>query len=145
VPRVRRGAQTLAAWCALSLAGCGTDSPPAAPTLQLPFASSAASPVLFNSVEGVLVGTTGYYAFGLLNAGTSDLVVQNITYAGNAAMALQGLVQPLPVTLSFNGELVVPLVCTPPAEDSYAGTVTIVSNAANTPTAVVYLSCVGVP
>lgn len=145
MPGVRRGARTLAALCALSLAGCGTDAPPAAPTLQLPFTSSAASPVLFNGVEGVLVGTTGSYAFGMLNAGTDDLVVQNVAYTGDPAMALQGLVHPLPVTLSFNGELVVPLVCTPPAEDSYAGTVSIVSNAVNTPTAVVYLSCVGMP
>lgn len=145
MPRVLRGARTLAALCALSLAGCGTDSPAAAPTLQLPFTSSATSPVLFNSVEGVQVGATGYFAFGLLNAGTDDLIVAEVTYAGNGAMALQAFAQPLPATLPFNGELVVDLVCTPPAEDTYDGTVSIVSNAVNTPTAMVYLSCVGVP
>jgi hypothetical protein len=144
VRRVRLGARTLALLCALSLAGCGTDSPPAAPTLQLPFTSSATSPVLFNSVEGVQVGTTGYYAFGMLNSGTADLVIQGVAYAGNAAMALQALQNPLPVTLPFNGELVVPLLCTPPAQEAYDGAVTVASNAANTPTATVYLSCVGV-
>ena len=131
--------------CVLSVAGCGTDSPPDAPTLQLPFTSSATSPVLFNGVEGVPVGTTGYYAFGLLNAGTNDLVVQQVTYSGDTAMALQALTVALPATLAFNGELVIGLTCTPPGQTTSDGSVSIVSNAANTPMAVVYLSCEGVP
>jgi hypothetical protein len=101
--------------------------------------------VLFNGVEGVPVGTTGYYAFGLLNAGTNDLIVQQVTYSGDPAMALQALTLPLPATLAFNGELVIGLTCTPPADAGYNGSVSILSNAANTPTAVVYLSCDGVP
>ncbi len=99
----------------------------------------------FNSVEGVPVGTTGYYAFGLLNAGTNDLIIQQVNYSGDPAMALQAATQPLPATLAFNGELVIGLTCTPPAESSYDGSVSILSNAANTPSAVVYLSCEGVP
>jgi len=125
------------------LAGCGATSPPDAPTLQLPFTSSPTSPVLFNEEQGVLVGTTGAFAFGLLNAGTQTLTVQGVSYDGDPAMSLQPYTQPLPASLSFNQEFVVPLSCTPPAADAYAGAVTIVSNAANSPVAVVYLSCVG--
>gem|GEM_PF-4506135 len=135
----------LAVCLLFALCGCGADSPPDAPTLRLPFTSSAASPVLFNDVQGVPVGTAGYYAFGVLNAGTQSLTVQSVTYAGDAAMALQPFSQPLPVTLAFNGEFIIPLICTPPAAQSYAGTVSIVSNAVNTPVAQVYLSCVGMP
>jgi hypothetical protein len=135
----------LALCLAFGLWGCGADSPPNAPTLQLPFTSSAASPVLFNDVQGVPVGAPGYYAFGVLNAGTQSLTVQSVTYAGDPAMALQPLPQPLPATLAFNGEFIIPLVCTPPAAQSYAGTVSIISDAVNTPLAQVYLSCVGVP
>jgi hypothetical protein len=131
--------------CVLGVTGCGTDSPPDAPTLQLPFTSSATSPVLFNGDEGVPVGTTGYFAFGLLNAGTNDLVVQEVTYSGDPAMALQVLTEALPATLAFNGEFVIGLTCTPPGQATTDGSVSIVSNAANTPMAVVYLSCEGVP
>src|SRR5450631_1564757 len=144
VPCVQLSPRSLAVFCAaLGLTGC-TDSPPAAPTLQLPFASSAASPVLFNGVEGVQVGTTGHFAFGLLNAGTEDLVIQDAGYTGDPAMALGSLVQPLPSTLAFNGEFVIPLTCTPTAENSYDGSVSILSNAVNGQLTVVYLSCVGV-
>ncbi|MGO8971440.1 MAG: hypothetical protein ACLQDQ_17935 [Myxococcaceae bacterium] len=128
-----------------ALAGCGASSPPDAPTLQLPFTSSATSPVLFNDEQGVLVGTTGSFGFGLLNAGTQTLTVQAVTYAGDPAMALQPYTQPLPASLAFNQEFVVPLSCTPPDAGNYAGAVTIDSNAANSPVAVVYLSCVGMP
>ena len=127
------------------LAGCGAASPPSTPTLQLPFNSSASAPVPFNGAQGVLVGSTGYFAFGLLNGGTASLTVQSVTYAGDPAMALQPFSESLPATLSFNQEFVVPLTCTPSAADSYAGNVTITSNAANTPVAVVYLDCVGMP
>ncbi len=129
----------------LGLAGCGATSPPDAPTLQLPFTSSATSPVLFNEEQGVVVGTTGYFAFGVLNGGTQTLTVQEVSYAGDPAMSLQPYAQPLPASLSFNQEFIVPLICTPPAADTYAGAVTILSNAANSPTAVVYLNCVGTP
>jgi hypothetical protein len=78
--------------------------------------------VLFNSVEGVQVGTIGYFAFGLLNAGTNSLLVQEVSYSGDPAMALQALTQPLPTTLAFNGEFVIGLTCLPPAEDAYDGT-----------------------
>jgi hypothetical protein len=100
---------------------------------------------LFNGTEGVPVATTGYYAFGLLNAGTENLVIQQVFYTGDPAMALQALTLPLPATLDFNGELVIGLTCAPPAQDNYDGSVTIVSNAANTPNAIVYLTCAGVP
>jgi hypothetical protein len=96
-------------------------------------------------MQGVQVGTTGYFAFGMLNAGTQDLTIQDVTYSGDAAMGLQAFQESLPATLAFNAEYVVELVCTPPAQESYDGSVTIASNAVNTPTAVVYLSCVGVP
>ena len=99
----------------------------------------------FNGAEGVPVGTTGYFAFGLLNAGTNNLIVQQPTYSGDPAMALQPPTQALPATLAFNGELVIGLTCTPPTEGSFDGSVSILSNAANTPSAVVYLSCAGVP
>jgi hypothetical protein len=135
----------LALCLVLGLYGCGADSPPDAPTLQLPFASSAAEPVLFNDAQGVPAGTQGFYAFGLLNAGTQSLTVQSVTYTGDPAMALQPFPQPLPATLAFNEEFVIPLACSPPAAQSYAGTVSIVSNAANTPLALVYVSCVGMP
>jgi hypothetical protein len=141
---VHLAARALSVLFCLGLSACGTDSPPDAPTLQLPFASSSTdSPILFNSVEGVAVGTTGQYAFGLLNAGTANLVVQEVTYAGDAAMSLLPFAQPLPATLPFNGEFVIALQCTPPAEDSYPGAVSIISNAVNYPSAVVYLACVG--
>jgi hypothetical protein len=131
--------------CVLGLAGCGTDSPPDSPTLQLPFTSSAASPVLFNGTQGVEVGTTGYFAFGVSNAGNQALTLQDAGYAGDPAMALAVLTEALPATLAFNDEFVVDLTCTPPAQETYAGTVTILSNAVNGPTTVVYLSCTGVP
>ena len=145
VQRVPFGVRRLTLLCALSFVGCGTDSPPDAPTLQLPFSSSVSSPVLFNGAQGVELGTTGNFGFGVLNAGNQALIIQSVSYTGDSAMSLQPPTQPLPVTLSFNGELVIALVCTPPATDSYAGSVSIVSNAANAPNAVVYLSCVGVP
>lgn len=145
MPRVLRVARSVAVLCVLCAAACGTDSPPAAPTLQLPFTSSAASPVLFNGTQGVPVATTGYFAFGLLNAGTNNLVVQQVSYSGDPAMALQALTLALPATLDFNGELVIGLTCTPPGQDNYDGLVSIVSNAANTPDAGVYLTCEGVP
>jgi hypothetical protein len=129
----------------LNLAACGTDSPPAAPTLQLPFTSSASSPVLFNNLQGVAVGTTGYFAFGALNAGTQPLIIEGVSYSGDPVMSPQPFAQPFPVTLAFNDEFVVTLSCTPPAQQSYAGSVSIMSNAVNAPTAVVYLSCVGMP
>ncbi len=129
----------------LSLAGCGAASPPDAPTLQLPFTSSPEAPVFFNEAQGVTVGTTGYFAFGALNAGTESLAVQTVVYGGDPAMALEAFAQPLPASLSFNQEFLVPLVCTPPALANYAGTVTITSNAVNSPVAVVYLTCVGMP
>jgi hypothetical protein len=101
--------------------------------------------VLFNSVQGVTVGTTGSFGFGALNAGTQDLIIQNVAYSGDPAMSLQPFAQPFPATLSFNNEFVIGLSCTPPAEASYAGSVSIVSNAVNAPNAVVYMSCVGMP
>ena len=119
--------------CVLGVAGCGTDSPPDAPTLQLPFTSSATSPVLFNGVQGVPVGTTGYFAFGLMNAGTNDLVVQEVTYSGDPAMALQALTVALPATLAFNGELGHRVDLHAAGPGNYDGLVSIVSNAANTP------------
>jgi hypothetical protein len=141
---VKFGARTLVVpLCWLSLAGCGTDSPPAAPTLQLPFTSSASAPVLFNNVQGVLVGTTGNFAFGVLNGGTQDLVIQSVSYAGNVVMALQPFAQPVPASLAFNEEFVIALQCTPPAVEDYPGTVTILSNDANSPSVAVYLSCQG--
>ncbi len=88
----------------LSLAGCGAASPPNAPTLQLPFTSSPEAPVFFNQAQGVIVGTTGYFAFGALNAGTESLAVQTVTYAGDPAMALEAFDQSLPAMLSFNQE-----------------------------------------
>lgn len=141
--RVRLFTRALAVLSCLGLGGCAAEAPPSDPTLQLPFTSSAASPVLFNNVQGVVVGTTGGFAFGALNAGTQSLVVQTVTYDGDPAMTLEPFVPPLPVTLAFNDELIVTLSCTPPAEASYAGAVTVQSNAVNTPQAVVYLSCVG--
>jgi hypothetical protein len=145
VRRVKTGARTLAVLCWLSLVGCGTDSPPDAPTLQLPFTSSPQAPVLFNSVQGVEVGTTGNFAFGVLNAGTANLIIQEVSYAGDPAMMLLPFAQPLPVTLAFNSEFVVALQCTPAAAASYSGAVSITSNASNSPDAVVYLACVGMP
>jgi hypothetical protein len=141
---VRRVKRALAVVCWLTLAGCGTDAPPAVPTLQLPFSSTADSPVLFNNIQGVIVGTTEGFAFGALNAGTQSLVVQSVSYAGDPAMALLPADPPLPETLAFNDEMIVQLSCTPPEEAAYAGTVFIVSNADNVPDATVYLSCVGV-
>lgn len=114
------------------------------PTLQLPFTSTVDSPVLFNATQGVVVGTTGGFAFGALNAGTDSLVVQTVSYVGDPAMALLPADPALPETLAFNDEMIVQLTCTPPAEAAYAGTVFIDSNASNIPYATVYLSCVGV-
>lgn len=101
--------------------------------------------MLFNNVDGVAVGTTGSFAFGALNAGTQSLIIQDVAYTGDPAMSLQPLAQRPPATLSFNDEFVIGLYCTPLAETSYAGSVSIVSNAVNTDNAVVYLSCVGMP
>jgi hypothetical protein len=99
--------------------------------------------VLFNGVEGVAVGTTGFFAFGVLNAGNEDLVIQDAGYSGDPAMALGAFAEPLPATLAFNGEFVVALTCAPTAEVAYNGSVTILSNAVNGQMTVVYLSCVG--
>ena len=129
----------------LGLAGCGAASPPDAPTLQLPFTSSPEAPVLFNGAQGVIVGTTGSFGFGALNAGTQSLTLQTVIYAGDPAMSLQPFAQAPPATLSFNQEFLVPLACAPPALASYPGTVTVTSNAVNTPVAVVYITCVGMP
>jgi hypothetical protein len=129
--------------CPLCLLGCGAGAPPQAPTLQLPFTSTAAAPVPFNGTDGVVLGTTGNWGFGALNGGTASLTVQSVTYSGDAAMALGALSEALPATLPFNGEVVISLSCTPPAAEAYLGTVSIISNAANTPNAVVYLSCLG--
>lgn len=101
--------------------------------------------MLFNSVDGVAFGTTGSFAFGALNAGTQNLIIQNVSYSGDPAMSLQPFAQPFPATLAFNSEFVIGLFCTPPTEKSYTGSVSILSNAVNTPNAVVYLSCVGMP
>lgn len=145
MPGVKTGAPILAAIGCLALAACGTDTPPSVPTLQLPFSSSAASPVLFNNVEGVPVGTTGGYGFGVLNGGTQSLLLQTVTYAGDSAMSLQPFAQPLPATLPFNDEFIVGMACKPAAQKAYLGVVSISSNATNTSTAAVYLSCTGVP
>lgn len=138
------GARGLAVFW-LAVAGCGTDAPPAVPTLQLPFTSSAASPVLFNNVEGVSIGTTGSFGFGALNAGTQSLTVQDVTYNGDLEMELQPFAAPLPATLSFDDEFIIGLTCTPLTQEGYTGVVSIISNASNTPDAVVYLICTGVP
>jgi len=145
VPRVQMGARALAVLCWLYLVGCGTDSPPEAPTLQLPFTSNVDSRVLVNNIQGVSVGTSVGFAFGALNAGNQSLVVQTVTYVGDTEMVLQAFGPPPVATLSFNDELIIGLTCTPPAVATYAGTVFIVSNAVNTPDATVFLSCVGMP
>jgi hypothetical protein len=144
VPRVQLSARSLAVLCALGLTGC-TDAPPDSPTLQLPFTSSAASPVLFNGVEGVEAGTIGHFAFGMLNAGNQALVIQDAGYSGDPAMALTAFAEPLPATLAFNDEFVIALSCAPTAEVAYNGSVSILSNAVNGQATVVYLSCIGVP
>ena len=131
--------------CVLGLAGCLADSPPNSPTLQLPFTSSASSPVAFNGVDGVEVGTTGYFSFGVLNAGNQPLLLQDAGYSGDPAMTLELVIDAFPTTLAFNDEFVIALSCTPLAQDTYDGTVSILSNAVNGPTTVVYLSCTGVP
>jgi hypothetical protein len=138
-------ARGLAAISWLAVAGCGTDAPPATPTLQLPFTSSSASPVLFNNVEGVPVGTTGSFGFGALNGGTQSLILQEVSYDGDPEMALQPFASPLPATLAFDDEFIIGLTCTPLALQGYTGVVSLASNASNNPNAVVYLICTGVP
>ncbi len=143
MPGVKAGAPALGVvfW----LAACGTDAPPIGPTLQLPFTSSPTAPVLFNAIEGVTVGTTGSYGFGALNAGSQSLVLQSVVYTGSPQMALQPFAQPLPATLSFDDEFIIGMTCTPLGALQYSGSVTLTSNAINTPDAVVYVSCIGVP
>jgi hypothetical protein len=145
VRTVQLGARAVAVLFGFALTGCGADAPVASPILQLPFSSSSANPVLFNSVQGVQVGTVGQFAFGALSSGTVDLVVQSVSYIGDASMTLLPPAVPLPATLSFNQELIVSLSCTPAAVQPYAGNVTIVSNAVNDSSAVVFLNCVGMP
>ncbi|HMK73438.1 MAG TPA: hypothetical protein VK454_08855 [Myxococcaceae bacterium] len=128
----------------MALVGCGTASPADLPTLQLPFTSSASAPVSINGVQGVQVGAQGTFIFQLLNAGNQALVVQSISYQGDPEIGLDAApLNPLPATVDFNHWLSVAVTCSPLAAQTYSGTVTIVSNAANAPTALVYLDCVG--
>jgi len=130
----------------VALLGCGTASPVDPPTLQLPFTSSPTAPVPINGSAGVKVGSEGYLAIGLLNVGNQPLVVQSVAYQGDPEITLDpGLGAALPATVEFNEVLPVELTCTPAAATTYAGTLTIVSNATSTPTAAVYLACAGTP
>jgi hypothetical protein len=134
----------LSTLCAATRSACGSDSPPSDPTLQLPFATSTTNRVQFNDVQGVLVGTSGFLTFAATNIGTQTLTVTEVTYSGPLAIALSpGTNEPLPASVPYNDELLIGLTCTPPAAQTYEGTVEIKSNAVNTPDQLVYLSCVG--
>jgi hypothetical protein len=142
--RARMRAPAPALLCSLALFGCGTESPVDLPTLQLPFSSSSAAPVSINGVQGVAVGSRTAFAFQVLNVGNQALVVQSVSYQGDPEIALDpAQLASLPATVAFNRWLSIGLICSPVAARTYSGTVTIVSNAANTPSALVYLQCVG--
>ena len=124
----------LSTLCAAALAGCGTDSPPSLPTAKLPFVTSATSPVMFNDIQGVLVGTSGYLTFGLSNIGSQTLTVQTVTSTASGAITLQpGTDKPLPAAIAYNDELLIGLTCVPTSATTYTGQVQITSNASNTP------------
>jgi len=129
----------------LAVAGCGSGTDvPSSPTLQLPFVTSQTNPVQFNDVQGVLVGTSGFLTFGASNIGSQAMTITTVTYSGPSAITLQpGTDKPLPATISYNDELLIGLTCTPTAQQTYAGTVEIKSNASNTPDATIYVSCTG--
>jgi len=125
----------------LLLAGCAP-TPVDSPTLQLPFTTSASAPLSF--LGTVQVGTHRILGFGVMNLGNQALVVEAVSYAGDPEMALApGPSSALPASVAFNQELDVFVTCSPQAAATYTGTVTIVSNAVNTPTASVYLACTG--
>lgn len=135
-----------AALLCIALVGCGTASPADLPTLQLPFTSSPTAPFTINGTSGVQVGSESSLVIGLMNVGNQPLVVQSVTYQGDTQIALDpGPGAPLPATVTFNHLLTVGVTCRPASTTTYAGTLTIVSNASNTPTALVYLDCAGTP
>jgi hypothetical protein len=130
--------------CSLVIAGCGTDSAPAEPTARLAISTTQTTPLLFNNGQGVPVGAPGLVGFGLMNGGTGALIVETVTYAGDPAITGSPR-SALPATLAFNEELVVDLTCVPPGISTYAGVVTLASNAVNLPQAEVFVSCTGTP
>jgi large repetitive protein len=81
----------------------------------------------------VRVGTTQARDVTITNTGTDTLAISSITASGSAAFQL---VDPAPILVAPGGSLVVTVDFTPPTVGSFLANVTIVSDAATSPTVI---------
>lgn len=118
--------------------GKGEDPLPAKPQLKLD-RDSIGFGQEFNS--GTYIGQSPLQSLRLENGGQQDLTITSVTFAGPSQFTAS---QPAKTTLKSKEYTYVQLSFTPTEEKIYEGTLTIVSNADNTPMKTVKISGRGI-
>ncbi|MCP3138987.1 hypothetical protein [Pyxidicoccus xibeiensis] len=129
-----------------ALAGCGEE---AADLPKAPQLFTDRDEMSFNREfdSGIFLNTTGFNSLVLENRGEDTLQITDITMAAPSEFKLQvpeGFVAGTPFPLETYKRAFITVAFTPKAAREYQGTLTIKSNAANTPEKVIVLSGKGV-
>ncbi|MBI3186021.1 MAG: hypothetical protein HYZ28_28120 [Myxococcales bacterium] len=80
--------------------------------------------------SGTFIGTKPQESLMLQNKGLENLLITSVSMAGDSAFTING---PLKSELKGNERTYIQIIFAPTAEKNYSATITIVSNAENTP------------
>jgi hypothetical protein len=91
--------------------------------------------------DTVYVGAAPQSSLAIQNDGLEDLVLSSVTLSGDSAFTMDG---PLTTTLAYKKRTYVRVIFAPTEAKAYTGTITIASNAANSPSLQVAITGKGV-
>lgn len=84
-------------------------------------------------MSGTYIGTKPQETLILNNGSVKDLEITSVSYGGDQAFTFKTSPEPLPATIAGNKSMLVQIIFAPTEAKLYRGTLTVQSNASNTP------------
>ncbi len=95
--------------------------------------------------SGTFIGTSVPEPLRIQNGGTDDLNISAVTFSGASAFTVSTSPTTLPAAIKGKQNFFINVIFAPTEAKAYAGTITVQSNAENTPSLTFNLSGCGVP
>jgi hypothetical protein len=95
--------------------------------------------------SGTRIGTAPIESVAIRNGGLEDLTISSVSVLGDSAFTVMTAPGMLPAAIKGKKNFIVTVAFAPTQAKLYTGSLSIVSNAQNTPTQVIQLSGCGIP
>lgn len=95
-------------------------------------------------MSGTFVGTRPQETLILSNGSVKDLEISSVSYGGNAAFSFKTSPETLPATIAGNKAMLVQIIFAPTQPGLHRGTLTVQSNASNSPSSTFEITGCGV-